>query len=110
MSDRFLDLPGRQAPRVAWRRSLFAACLRVALACAGTFAASPANAADTPSALGALIFHDASLSASGRMSCATCHDPAHAHAPANALAVQAGGTDLDVPGFRAVPSLRYLDL
>ena len=60
-------------------------------------------------ALGALIFRDASLSASGRQSCASCHDPGHAHAPANALAVQAGGADLQVPGFRAVPSLRYLD-
>ena len=64
----------------------------------------------TPQSLGALIFNDASLSASGRMSCATCHDPAHAHAQANALAVQSGGANLDVPGFRAVPSLRYLDL
>jgi len=60
--------------------------------------------------LGRKIFHDASLSASGRMSCATCHDPAHAHAPANELAVQPGGAALDVPGFRAVPSLRYLNV
>src|SRR5579871_3450384 len=60
-------------------------------------------------ALGAQIFRDTSLSASGRMSCASCHDPAHAHAPANALSVQSGGANLDVPGFRAVPSLRYLN-
>jgi cytochrome c peroxidase len=59
-------------------------------------------------ALGEQIFKDASLSASGRMSCATCHDPAHAHAQGNALAVQLGGPLGDVPGFRAVPSLRYL--
>jgi cytochrome c peroxidase len=59
-------------------------------------------------ALGKRIFFDASLSASGRMSCATCHDPAFAHAQPNASPVQPGGAQLDMPGFRAVPSLRYL--
>jgi len=74
------------------------------------FAAKAFAAEPTPRSLGALIFSDASLSASGAMSCATCHDPAHAHAQANALPVQAGGANLDVPGFRTVPSLRYLNL
>lgn len=60
--------------------------------------------------LGEKIFHDTSLSASGRQSCGTCHDPAFAHAQNNGLAVQFGGARLDVPGFRAVPSLRYLNL
>jgi cytochrome c peroxidase len=60
--------------------------------------------------LGGRIFNDVSLSSSGQMSCATCHDPAHAHAPANDLATQPGGTGLAVPGFRAVPSLRYLNV
>jgi len=60
-------------------------------------------------ALGRQIFFDASLSASGRQSCASCHDPAHAYAPANALAVQLGGPDLRQQGARAVPSLRYMD-
>jgi len=64
----------------------------------------------TPQSLGRAIFFDADLSASGRMSCATCHVPAAAHAQANALPVQLGGPELDVPGFRAVPSLRYLNL
>src|SRR5690606_2742 len=45
---------------------------------------------------------------SGKQSCASCHDPAHAHAQPNALAVQLGGLNLDQPGFRSVPSLRYL--
>jgi len=58
--------------------------------------------------LGQQIFFDASLSASGKMSCATCHNPDHAHAPENNLAVQLGGQKLDQPGTRAVPSLRYL--
>ena len=64
--------------------------------------------APTPVTLGEKIFHDPSLSASGAMACSTCHDPAHAHAQGNGLAVQPGGPNLDVPGFRTVPSLRYL--
>ena len=39
--------------------------------------------------------------------CATCHDPEHAYAPANDLAVQLGGPQRLSPGLRAVPSLRY---
>ena len=58
--------------------------------------------------LGELIFHDASLSASGKQSCASCHSPEHAHAQPNALSVQLGGINFDQPGTRAVPSLRYL--
>jgi cytochrome c peroxidase len=41
------------------------------------------------------------------MACASCHDPAHAFAPANGLAVQLGGADAKQPGLRAVPSLSY---
>ncbi|MGZ5201011.1 MAG: cytochrome-c peroxidase [Telluria sp.] len=59
-------------------------------------------------ALGEKIFNDASLSASGRQSCASCHEPDHAHGPANDLSVQLGGANGDVPGFRAAPSLRYM--
>ncbi len=58
--------------------------------------------------LGEKIFSDQSLSASGKQSCASCHDPAQAHAQTNALAVQMGGADGTVAGFRAAPSLRYL--
>jgi cytochrome c peroxidase len=60
--------------------------------------------------LGEKIFSDVTLSASGSMSCATCHDPANAHAQSNDLSVQLGGPNLDVPGFRAVPSLQYNSL
>ncbi|RQP23470.1 cytochrome-c peroxidase [Piscinibacter terrae] len=56
--------------------------------------------------IGREMFFDAQLSASGRVSCTSCHDPAHGHAPANALPVQPGGST--VQGFRAAPSLRYL--
>ncbi|MDM0084037.1 cytochrome c peroxidase [Variovorax sp. J31P179] len=59
-------------------------------------------------ALGRRIFFDASLSASGTQSCASCHDPRHAYGPPNALSVQLGGADGRTPGPRASPSLRYL--
>jgi cytochrome c peroxidase len=105
--------------------------LPAALAALVSFFASPAGAAALPPApasapaafyatpfehrpdartlteLGRALFADRTLSASGRMSCASCHDPAHAYAPANALAVQLGGPAGDRPGLRAVPSLMY---
>jgi len=58
--------------------------------------------------LGRALFFDSSLSASGRMACASCHDPHYALGPPNALAVQLGGKDLRQPGLRATPSLKYL--
>jgi cytochrome c peroxidase len=59
--------------------------------------------------LGRRMFFDPGLSASGRVSCASCHDPAHAFGPPNALAVQpGGGVRAAAGGFRAAPSLRYL--
>jgi cytochrome c peroxidase len=57
--------------------------------------------------VGEQIFADRSLSASGQLACATCHDPAHAYSAPNGLAVQAGGPGMSLPGTRAVPSLRY---
>jgi cytochrome c peroxidase len=59
-------------------------------------------------ALGRRLFGDPSLSASGRTSCASCHDPAHAYGPPNARPVQLAGNDARTPGLRAAPSLRYL--
>ena len=59
--------------------------------------------------LGEKIFHDRNLSGSGRMSCATCHDPAFFHGPPNNLPVQVGGAFETEFGTRAAPSLRYLD-
>jgi len=67
--------------------------------------AVPSNSAIA--ALGKRMFFDTSLSASGRQSCASCHDPAHAYGPPNGLAAQLGGPALDRQGTRAVPSLRY---
>lgn len=60
--------------------------------------------------LGRLLFSDVTLSASGRLSCASCHDPSNAYGPpADAGVVMRGGAKLDRPGLRTVPSLRYLE-
>lgn len=58
--------------------------------------------------LGRRLFHDPRLSASGRIACASCHDPAHAFGPPGERAVMLGGADARAPGDRAVPSLEYL--
>jgi cytochrome c peroxidase len=57
--------------------------------------------------VGKKIFFDKALSASGKLSCASCHDPNHAYGPPNDLAVQFGGPALLDSGVRGVPSLRY---
>ena len=106
-----------RVPRAAW---LVAATLAAATAAAGP--AGPAASASAPAprlwngrpsvdeltALGRAIFNDPSLSASGRMACSTCHDPAtgfgpNAHTPSpfsDGVAAHAG--------TRAIPALRYV--
>src|SRR5215468_8799318 len=49
-------------------------------------------------ALGAKLFADPSLSASGRLSCASCHSPEHAFSAPNRLSAQFGGSDLKAAG------------
>lgn len=71
--------------------------------------AGPAYArAAAEAALGRQLFIDPALSASGRMACATCHDPAHGYAAPDAAPVRFGGLHGDRPGLRAVPGLTYL--
>ncbi|MFT3812261.1 MAG: cytochrome c peroxidase [Acidovorax sp.] len=98
-----------------WKPAARAAAVAAGLGLAGvavqgvqpaTPPASPSKQAQAE--LGRLAFFDPSLSASGRQSCASCHSPAHAYGPPNALAVQLGGPELKDAGTRAVPSLRYL--
>jgi cytochrome c peroxidase len=84
------------------------------LVAAASTAAGPAPREDLPrttalAALGRQIFFDQSLSASGRLSCATCHDPRYAYGPRPGAALGLGGPHLDQRGTRAVPSLRYLN-
>lgn len=64
--------------------------------------------ADKLAELGRKIFFDPGLSASGQQACASCHNPANAYGPANALPVQKGGPQLKDTGFRNTPALRYL--
>jgi cytochrome c peroxidase len=72
---------------------------------ADNFAKNPSAAALT--LLGRALFFDPALSGSGKISCASCHDPKHDFGPPNVLAVQRGGSDGLSPGVRAVPSLKY---
>jgi cytochrome c peroxidase len=58
--------------------------------------------------LGERLFYDQRLSGSGRMSCASCHNPAFAYGPVGSSPVVLGGPRMSTPGSRAVPSLRYL--
>jgi len=60
--------------------------------------------------LGLRLFFDPSLSASGKLSCSSCHDPRYAYGPPNGESVQPGGPDGRQPGIRAAPSLRYLQV
>ena len=60
--------------------------------------------------VGQQLFFDTNLSASKKMSCASCHDPNNHYAPSNAQPVQFGGPNLTTPGFRAVPTLTYKNL
>ncbi len=66
------------------------------------------NQSEPAVVLGKKIFLRPVFVPSGRMSCATCHSPAHAYGPPNGLAVQLGGPELNRQGARAVPSLRYV--
>ncbi|MGC4062469.1 MAG: cytochrome c peroxidase [Aquabacterium sp.] len=79
------------------------ACFITTLAHADDVTLSPA------AQVGKLMFFDKSLSGSGKLACASCHDPAAHYAPANNLAVQLGGVNLNKAGTRAVPTLTYKD-
>ena len=99
--------------------SLALACLALGGCGGGGVGGAAASSASGPAAvggatmsataaLGELIFHDVSLSASGRQACSSCHVAENGHAAANSLPAQRGGADLDLPGARAVPGIRYL--
>lgn len=68
----------------------------------------PDQPLSTLAKIGERLFHDPSLSASGRQSCASCHSPTHDYGPPNARSVQLGGPDLQREGLRPPPSLAYL--
>jgi cytochrome c peroxidase len=86
-------------------------------ACGGTSGggarANPAAALSAAAQLGEKIFQDQTLSLSGQQSCATCHAAARAFTadqgagPDHGSPVPVGGPNMDDPGFRNAPSLRY---
>jgi cytochrome c peroxidase len=110
-------MPIKSALALAFSAMLLAACqpdtpppAKVVPAHAGaTYAPSLKRQPSVPemTAMGRAMFHEPSLSASGKLSCASCHSPEHAYGPPNDLAVQMGGGDTQAAGTRAVPSLRY---
>jgi cytochrome c peroxidase len=94
-------------------RGLLLAAAACAAACSddGPSARSqpaPATPGLSPmAALGERLFRDESLSASGRLSCQTCHRPEFAHAAPRGDLVSSGGPGMDRPGIRNSPSIRY---
>ncbi len=72
-------------------------------------AAAVPQALSSAATVGKKIFFDPSLSASGQLACASCHNPSRAHAGNDGLAVPVGGADQVTTGFRNTPSLRYLE-
>ena len=108
----FTPIGGRRV-RAGWA-AVWAAAVAVGLsACGGGTSAGPAdipadNGLSPVAALGQKIFHDPTLSASGRQSCASCHEAAFGHAQPNGLAAQLGGPHLDLQGGRQSPTIRDL--
>jgi cytochrome c peroxidase len=106
--------PGKRA-RAVGGALLIALVLTLAGACSDSKESAPAPVAaparplSEAAQLGELAYNDRVLSSSGRMSCATCHDPLFFHGPPNARPVQVGGPLMTEFGVRAAPSLRYLE-
>jgi cytochrome c peroxidase len=99
-SRRVIDSSPRR-PEATWNR-LRLACLPLLLAVGSS--AQPLTRVEAYTRarelaeLGRTMFFNASLSASGKVSCASCHDPRFAYGPPDARQT----------GPRSVPSLRYL--
>ncbi len=74
----------------------------------GSAPAPSVNTRPTAFVLGDKLFNDPSLSASGTLSCASCHAPAQGHASPFSTPTAMGGLGLDKPGTRLPPTLGYL--
>lgn len=116
---------GLHRDRVDWARSIRAMGAMAALAtaaglagCGGgsnepaveaeSFVARPASAASAV-VVGQSLFKDKSLSASGQMACATCHDEALGHADKPGTHLPIGGPGMNLSGMRSSPTTRYLN-
>ena len=100
----------RCAASVFLLTTLLAACGGGSGATDGGSPAQSGSGAQVASAfsLGDKLFNDPSLSASGTISCASCHAPAQGHASPFATPTAMGGLGLDKPGTRLPPTLGYL--
>jgi cytochrome c peroxidase len=111
----YVGRPPHLTHQVARRCSVARSAILFAVVVAGCSTSSndpsPSLAPTTLSAAAAVgerVFHDTTLSASGRQSCAGCHAPESGFAaPAGSGPVPLGGAELDMPGFRNAPSLKY---
>jgi cytochrome c peroxidase len=102
-------MPSRASIYIREGLSLSALMALSLLGFTGAKAASNDSSPQTElAALGRLIFFDANLSASGKMSCGTCHGRRYAYGPPPGRAIAMGGPDMKLSGTRAVPSIRYL--
>lgn len=77
------------------------AALIGALLCCAAFSAAHGAPSDRREELGRRLFADTALSRDGKVSCRSCHDPAHAYASPQAKAVGVAGR----AGTRNAPSL-----
>lgn len=77
-------------------------------ACGGGDATKTPAPMSAAAQLGELIFKDPSLSATGAMSCQTCHEPSLGHASPFAEAVKDVGAAPDQKGLRTPPAINYL--
>ncbi len=93
--------------RAAARLAAALAALILA-ACGGGGGGQGGTTMSAQAVLGERLFHDATLSASGRQSCASCHDPARGHGAPDSRPAQPGGAALEMQGTRSSPSIRYL--
>ncbi len=97
----------------AWAGAgLLAGAAIAAAAVAATIEPAPRAYGERPSvaqltALGRAMFADPGLSADGRLSCASCHDPALAFGPNPRTRSPFEDGDAAHAGTRAIPSLRY---
>lgn len=78
------------------------------LAITGCGDGTPAEKMSSEAALGQRAFFDPLLSASGTLSCASCHASETGHASPGGLAVELGGVDGHTQGVRSSQTLRYL--
>ncbi len=77
--------------------------------CGGSSTAStPTATAATPLSVSQALFAEKTLSANGKLACASCHTDENAHADATGTVLPLGGASLDQQGFRSSPGLMYL--